>query len=188
MRADEQQRLTLSSNGRTSRSRYSTFASRQASRELSSSVARRHARSFRLPMDALTAGVGSLQRQTFNYATMFCKQRKARGQDHEPLADRSQTGSRVRNEEPPFSPRLCPDPELRSPYTTVLNIEPHVHLNIRAGGLSCFASLRDDSLRLWPRQSQELLVVEPPQLPNSGNYPKTIPIFRLHVHADICES
>jgi hypothetical protein len=104
------------------------------------------------------------------------------------ITNRSQTGSRVRNEELPFSPRLCPDPELRSPYTTVLNIEPHVHLNIRAGGLSCFASLRDDSLRLWPRQSQELLVVEPPQLPNSGNYPKTIPIFRLHVHADICES
>jgi hypothetical protein len=160
----------------------------QVAKLAENSVARRHARSFRLPMDALTAGVGSLQRQTFNYATMFCKQRKARGQDHEPLADRSQTGSRVRNEELPFSPRLCPDPELRSPYTTVLNIEPHVHLNIRAGGLSCFASLRDDSLRLWPRQSQELLVVEPPQLPNSGNYPKTIPIFRLHVHADICES
>lgn len=72
------------------------------------------------------------------------------------ITNRSQAGSPVRNVELSFSPRLCPDPELRSPYTTVLNIEPHVHLNIRASGLSCFASLRDDFLRLQPRQSQEL--------------------------------
>ena len=60
----------------------------QVAKLAENSVARRHARSFRLPMDALTAGVGSLQRQTFDYAIMFSKQRKARGQDHEPLADR----------------------------------------------------------------------------------------------------
>ena len=40
------------------------------------------------------------------------------------ITNRQQTGSRVMGEELPLCPRLCPDPELRSPYTTVLNIEP----------------------------------------------------------------
>ena len=78
------------------------------------------------PTDILTVEIGSLQTRPCNYAIMFSKQRKARGQDHEPLADLSQPSPHMKNGELPFSPRLCPDPELRSPYTTVLNIiEPH---------------------------------------------------------------
>ena len=40
------------------------------------------------PPDVLTVEIGSLQMRPCNYAIMFCKERKARGQDHEPLADR----------------------------------------------------------------------------------------------------
>lgn len=148
-RVDGQQGLTqCRSMDGNSRSRCSISRSRQAGREPSFAPLRSVLRSSRRISSRLRSGLF----RPCNYAIVFSEQRKAVAK----TMNRSQTGSRVKNEELPFSPRLRPDSELRNPYTTVLNIEPHVHLNLRAGALSCFASLRDDSLRLRPRQSQEL--------------------------------